>query len=100
MAVAVVDARILVDHEPLCDGLWKLKIDRSSLGDFTQTGRLNWFDTDPIEVELCDNIGRKGNGGTLFYALECTASYRCPARARVRKGFLQDIARDALEAVR
>lgn len=90
------DVRILVDHDRLCESNWVPKIDHT--GDLSDGGRFTWFDHDPIEVELCDRTGRRGNGGVLYYAYVCSASYRCPPRARIRKGWLLDKARDLLEA--
>lgn len=89
------DVRILVGHDEHCDGRWVPKIDHTA--ELDSGGRVTWFDHDPIVLEACDRLGRHGNGGVLYYAFVCTASYRCPARARVRKGWLIDHARDLLE---
>lgn len=80
-----VDARVIRPHDRGCDSRWKLD-SRWGLGD-----------TDKISIVLYDELGRRNNGGRVFYVMCCTATYRCRAEAIVSKGFLHEQAIGLLE---
>ena len=81
-----VDARIVVPHEHLCDGDWIFATRYQG-------------DDEIIEMVLCDSLGRRRNGGIIYWVLRCNRSWACHGLAHVRKGLLRGAAVDAIEAL-
>lgn len=84
-----VDARVIVRHKNTCRGGWKLDARFDWNGD-------SHVETDCIKMVTCDRLGRRLNGGIVFYYMCCTSSYDCPALAIVRKGALGEAAKELL----
>jgi hypothetical protein len=72
-----VDARVMVGHSAACrDGAWIFSSTYTERGEDTET-------------VCCDRLGRRNNGGAIYYVLRCNQPWHCNANARVRKGALR-----------
>ncbi len=84
----MTDIRIVTWHDPDCDGGWVF--------DTRYVGAVNDIAQQSIGYHGCDKTGRRNNGGVIWWRMTCI-HYFCPALALVRKGWLHEVAREAIE---
>lgn len=84
----MTNIRIITPHGKDCEGRWVFD---AYYGGAVDDVRQEW-----VGYHHCDKTGRRNNGGVVWWRMTCI-HYFCPALALVRKGWLHEVAREAIE---